>query len=182
MKLLKKLGMQGLAGILLIAGNLSLVFWYNYTSTNLLSSDMSSELILAKLLSIDGGWLSTKWIYSTELRIINSQIVTSFLFKFFNDWSLVRALGNLIMLSGMTLSGFYLLKQVGVPCRNRLLPLAFISLPFSDYQCLIILVGGYYIPHIIISFMVIAFWIKIVNMNTNMFTFLFQGGYFCVYR
>ena len=40
--------------------------------TNFIDSDMSSELVLAKLLSEQGGILAENWFYSTEIKVLNS--------------------------------------------------------------------------------------------------------------
>ena len=53
----------------------------------MLDSDMSSELILGKLLAEEGGILSTNWYYSTELRVLNTQLVYKLLFTFTDDFS-----------------------------------------------------------------------------------------------
>ena len=104
---------QNMVGIVCVALSLIWIFYYNMNKEGLLSSDMSSELVLANLLSKENALLSNKWIYSTELRVVNTQVVYSILFHFFSDWSLVRALGNLIMLIGLVISGCFMLYMVG---------------------------------------------------------------------
>lgn len=154
---------QNIVGTILAILALIWVYTYNYSCTGTLNSDMSSELVLANLLSKQGGILSTNWIYSTELRIFNTQIVMSFLFYFLDDWSLVRALGNVILLFGLFVSGIFMLRQIGISKGNILLPLSFLLLPFSSYQYVMILVGGFYIPHLTISFLVIGFLFKLIR-------------------
>lgn len=108
------LSIQNMVGIVCVVLSLIWIFYYNMNREGLLSSDMSSELVLANLLSKENALLSNKWIYSTELRVINTQVVYSILFHFFSDWSLVRALGNLIMLIGLVISGCFMLCMVGI--------------------------------------------------------------------
>lgn len=67
-------------------------------NTLFIDADMSSELVLAKLLSEEGGILSKSWYYSTELRILNTQLIFAPLFAVIDDWSLVRAIGTAICL------------------------------------------------------------------------------------
>ena len=42
---------------------------------NRLDADMASEQLLANLLEQEGGVMSTNWYYSTELRVLNTQLV-----------------------------------------------------------------------------------------------------------
>ena len=46
---------------------LCVFMWRNVT--DLLDSDMASDMIYANLLAKEGSFLSTSWYYSTELRI-----------------------------------------------------------------------------------------------------------------
>ena len=168
---------QNMVGIVCVALSLIWIFYYNMNKEGLLSSDMSSELVLANLLSKENALLSNKWIYSTELRVVNTQVVYSILFHFFIDWSLVRALGTLIMLIGLVISGCFMLYMVGINKKNILFTVSFLIMPFSSYQYLIILVGAYYIPHLTISFLIVGCFYGIINKKpiTNI---CFAGGVF----
>ena len=59
-----------------------------------LDGDDSAEMILANLLAREGGILSRNWFYSTEIRVLNNQIVMSLLFRVFKNWLVVRTLGT----------------------------------------------------------------------------------------
>ena len=54
------------------------LFVIGMNSVNLINSDDASELILAKMLSKENRFLSRDWIYSSELRVINTQIILKF--------------------------------------------------------------------------------------------------------
>ena len=57
---------------------------------NIINSDMSSEMVLAKQLAEEGKWmLSDNWYYSTELRVVNTQLISAFIFRFTDNWQLV---------------------------------------------------------------------------------------------
>ena len=62
----------GLAFITLAALILFFVFWPD----NLMHSDTAAEVIFADYLSNHGGWISTEWFYSTEIRIIYTHLIT----------------------------------------------------------------------------------------------------------
>lgn len=144
------------AGILLMGINMIILFRCNYICTTAINSDMSSEMVLAKLLAEDGGLLSKRWVYSTELRVFNTQIVMSILFRFFSNWSLVRAIGNTILYAMAYLSAIFMVSQLNISKGKCLLPATLILLPFSDYQWNILLMGAFYIPHITFSFLIIG--------------------------
>lgn len=52
---------------------------------NRLDADMASEQLLANLLAQEGGVMSTNWYYSTELRVLNTQLVMVPLFRLFTS-------------------------------------------------------------------------------------------------
>ena len=49
----------------------SYVLWKN--GKNLVNADDSSELVLASLLSGGNGFISRGWVYSSELRVLNTR-------------------------------------------------------------------------------------------------------------
>ena len=119
---------------------------------NLLDGDDSAEMVLANLLSREGGIISKNWYYSTEVRVLNNQIVLSLLFRFFSNWRIVRTLGTGILVSVLALS--YIFMCNCVPEGERLKKWApILLLPFSLVYYDIVLYGLYYIPHISIIFL-----------------------------
>ena len=48
---------------------------------NLVNSDDAGETILAQLLSEGNGIATREWVYSSELRVINTQLIRAFLFR-----------------------------------------------------------------------------------------------------
>ena len=83
------------------------------TAGNLLDSDASSELVLARLLADTNQILSRDWFYSTELRVLNTQLIYMPLFKIFSDWKLVRFFGALLLQAILVLSYYFLSRQAG---------------------------------------------------------------------
>lgn len=80
--------------IIVLAG---LVVYMSVHVEDLLDADMSSELILGNLLKQSGGILSDQWHYSTEVRVLNTQLVYSMFFHLFDDWQTVRIFGNITL-------------------------------------------------------------------------------------
>ena len=62
-----------------------------------MNADDSSELVLASLLSGGNGFISRGWVYSSELRVLNTQWIRALLFRFTDSWTAVRVVGNLAL-------------------------------------------------------------------------------------
>ena len=129
----------------------NLAVFLSDSASKMLDSDMSSELVLGKLLSEEGGLLSTNWYYSTELRVLNTQIVYSTLFRFTDDWGVVRYLGSLINSLIYAVSCGYMVYQAGL---KKYVPLitGILLMPFSNEYFKMMLYASYYVPHVAISF------------------------------
>lgn len=146
----------------LIVAYVVLVLFMRGNVNKFLDSDASSELILSQILSNDGGILSDKWYYSTELRVANTQIVYSLLFRIFNNWHQVRVLGNAILYLCMLISACYFCKGAKLMQYFPYVGTALL-LPLSDIYFNNVLVGGYYVTHISLTFLVIGSILFYVN-------------------
>ena len=148
-------------GILAVA-YVVLVLFMRDNINKFIDSDASSELILSQILSNDGGILSDKWYYSTELRVVNTQIVYSLMFHIFNNWHQVRVFGNAVLYLCMLVSAFYFCWGAKL---TKYYPYigAILLLPLSDIYFNNVLVGGYYITHISLSFLIIGSILMYVN-------------------
>jgi len=141
--------------IVLIIVFAGLVVYMSVHVEDLLDADMSSELVLGKLLSQSGGILSNQWYYSTELRVINTQLVYSFFFHLFEDWQTVRILGNVTLYLILLGCYFLLCKRLKI---SRYFPLsaAVMLLPLSGPYFYILLYGTYYIPRVSMMFLILG--------------------------
>lgn len=117
----------------------------------LLDSDMSSEMLLAKILSEENRVVTQSWFYSTELRVLNTQLIMAPLFKICDNWYVVRIVGSFILYILLLLSYYYFCRQIKAQ-KAFVLSAAVLFLPFSKDYAEIVLFGLYYIPHIMISF------------------------------
>ncbi len=117
-----------------------------------LDADMASELSLAQHLVQEGTLISPAWRYSTEVRVLSTQLVFAPLMALFpNQWRLVRTLGDLILLSMMAASAYFCARSLGAKRRYALvfsgLSISACSLVYSQ----MILIGAYYVPHAILT-------------------------------
>ena len=97
---------------------LSLVFilfmiFLTRTYPNYIDSDMSTDLVLAHEMNNSGEWsLCKNWIYTTELRVINNQLIFAILLKLFHSWKVVRIVSSGILLILLIASYIYLLDSI----------------------------------------------------------------------
>ncbi len=131
---------------------------------NQLDADMSSEMILADTLSEENALLSDEWFYSTELRVLNTQVVFMPLFKIFTNWHTIRVLGSAICYLILLLCYFYFCREAGI---QKLFPVSaiFLLLPFSKSYFHFVIVGLYYIPHIAITFLTLGLVFQYLKSN-----------------
>jgi len=71
---------------------------------------MSAEMMLAKSCESKNTFLSSEWCYSTELRLLKTQLIMAPLFKAFHDWSVIRTIGNIILYVILICSYTYFMK------------------------------------------------------------------------
>lgn len=151
-------------GVIVLGGLLCIfiVFMYKYSNCYL-NADDSSELILANLLSSEKSVLSKNWYYSTEIKLLNTQLVFAPLFLIFKNWHSVRVIGAVEVLMIMLISAYFLGKQLELKKANLLIFLCCLMLPFSGEYLVFVLTRSYYVPYIVISFVTLAILLKTVN-------------------
>ena len=139
----------------------SMYFIYRFGMNNI-DADNSSEMVLAKLLAEEKTFLSTNWFYSTELRVLNTQLVLSMLFRFCDNWQLVRTLGSGILMAVMVCSYLYMSSEAGLGRKGKAAA-CFLVMPFCACYQQFVLFGLYYIPHVSISFAAVALFIGVMK-------------------
>ena len=123
-----------------------------YISGHLLDADASSELVLAKHLADTRQLLSRDWVYSTELRVFQMQLVFAPLMLFLDSWRLVRFLGTMILQSLYVLSLVYMARKAGFRRQTIWYGAALLLLPVSVTYGRIVLYHCYYLTYITMSF------------------------------
>ena len=85
-----------------------------------LDSDMASELTLAQHLCREGTLVSSSWYYSTEIRLLSTQLVYTPLMALFpHDWRMVRTLGNLLLAAALAGACCFAARQAVALSRER---------------------------------------------------------------
>lgn len=130
------------------------------------NSDASSELILSSLLAKEGKIVTPNWYYSTEIRLLNTNLVFSPLFRIFHDWHKIRLCGSIIL-------HLVLLLSIYTFCRKTQITVFFpavglmLLLPFSGEYFYNFLRFPYYIPHIVITLFIFALVIWYSENNSS---------------
>jgi len=128
----------------------------NY-SQNFVDSDMSSELILAKLVSDENKIITRSWYYSTEIRFLNIQLVFAPLFKIFTGWHTVRTVGSTILMALLAAGAYLCGRACGISHKMSIIMCSFLLFPFwGNAYAWVVMTGSYYVPHMLISFLSVA--------------------------
>ena len=134
---------------------LSVVFTF-YATATCIDSDASSELVLSNHLAQTGGILTKDWGYSTELRVVNTQLVYTPLFMIFSDWHMVRFVGALILQAILVGAFSVFAKCTGLGRKVFCFSAGLFLLPVSVCYGRIVLYNCYYVPHIAISLIIVG--------------------------
>ena len=130
-----------------------------------LDSDMASELALASHLAKSHRLISTDWVYSTEVRLLSTQLVfTPLMAMFPHNWQLVRTLGDLILLAILAGSTYFCARSLGA---RRQYALVFAGLSISACSIVysqMILIGAYYVPHAVLTNLCVGMAARMMTM------------------
>ena len=154
---------------------------------NIIDSDMSAEMVLGSILNRDHELMLAKnWFYSTELRVLNSQLFYRlFLLMFPTHWRIARMFATVAMHIVLAGGIYYLarkakLKDFGAAAAM----LAFC--PFGGEYNWIVTIGCFYTIPVAMAFYTMALMISIaekedsrkskVAMGTILFVLAILGG------
>lgn len=144
-----------------------LILFHIFYPHLLLNSDLSSELVLAKLLAKENTLLSTTWCYSTELRVF-VPLITAPLAEFIGDWSTLRMISNAILSCLLLCSYAFCMKQFSVKPRTIIFTAALLVVPFTSLYFDIVLFGAFYFPFLILGLLYIGLLWKLRNKQLHL--------------
>lgn len=153
-----------IAGLLLVAVLGMLVISNILWGEHWIDSDMAAEMIFSKLLADNGNFLATRdWYYSTEFRVLYTQIFMVPLFHIFGSWHVIRVITNVMTYLLMLTSYFYFMK----PFRFRKSTVMFTSvillLPFSETFVTHMQFGNTYMFHVIILLLTFGLFLRLAQ-------------------
>lgn len=150
--------------IVLFLAVVLLVFLNLFYHDHWLDSDMAAEMMFSKLLAEDGHVIaSPDWYYSTEFRVLYTQLLMRPLFRLTNDWHLIRIITNLAFYGVMLLSYFYFVKPLKLSRFLTVLTSLFLILPFSETMMTHMQMGNTYLSHVIIAFLFFGMFLRLVG-------------------
>ncbi|MBD5544503.1 MAG: hypothetical protein HDR01_09750 [Lachnospiraceae bacterium] len=143
---------------LLLIGALCL-FWL-LRPDNLMHSDTTAEVILSKLLADENKLITKNWYYSTEIRIVYSQLIMMPLFQIFSNYRLVKTLSIFIFYVLLILAYVYAGKKYELNKPYLLLGMAFLFTPLSNEYLDMMFIGCFYTSQVICTFLVLGMFVK----------------------
>lgn len=129
-----------------------------------IDSDMGGEMILADLLNQEKDlFLSKNWGYSTEIRVFYLQLIYRITLLIFpHNWFAARMLGQAVWLLLLVLCMLYAGNTLGLRGCGVWAAAALIC-PFGSDHLLFSLLGGFYIPHMILMLLSFALAIQFMQ-------------------
>jgi hypothetical protein len=133
---------------------------------NWLDSDMAAEMIFSKLLSEEGHLFATdSWYYSTEFRVIYTQLIMVPLFKFTGNFHFIRAVTNIITYLLVLASYFYMMKPFKTKKNTTIVTSAILLLPFSETMMTHMQMGNTYMVHVIIVMFFFGMFLRLAGFK-----------------
>lgn len=134
-----------------------------FCSTNILNSDMASEMVLARELADENKFITTEWFFSTEIRLIYIQLIAIPLFKLFSSWHIVRTLTNLIFYIILLGTYFYMMRPLNIKKKYIFLSSVLLFIPVSMDYLGIVHIGNSYMTHFVLQYFVAGLAIRLFN-------------------
>lgn len=151
-----ELGCFALALVTLVALSLFNIFFLD----NLMHSDTTAEVILSKLLADENKLITKNWFYSTEIRIVYSQLIMMPLFKIFTDYKLVKLLSIFIFYILLLWAYRMVMKRFEIKKGFFFLALALLLAPLSNEYLDMMYIGCFYTSQTICTYLVLSYVLK----------------------
>lgn len=148
-------GLLGAVLLLLLVMNL---LWGDHW----IDSDMAAEMIFSRLLAQEGKWIATEnWYYSTEFRVLYTQLVMVPLFHVLGDWHVIRVLTNLVTYLLLLGAYFYCMKPLKIRRSTVVFTSVILLLPFSETFLTHMQMGNTYMWHVILILMAFGMFLRL---------------------
>lgn len=146
-----------LAAVFLLLAALN-VFWGDHW----IDSDMAAEMIFSRLLAQEGKWIATEnWYYSTEFRVLYTQLIMVPLFHLLEDWHVIRVLTNIITYLLMLGAYFYCLRPLKIRRSTVIFSSVILLLPFSETLLTHMQLGNTYMWHVILILLAFGMFLRL---------------------
>lgn len=133
-----------------------------------LDSDMAAEMIFSKLLSEEGHIFAVPdWYYSTEFRLVYTQLIMAPLFRLTGSFHIIRGITNIVTYVLMLGAYFYMIKPFKVKRGLAALTGTVLLLPFSETMMTHMQMGNTYMVHVIIVLFFFGMFIRLTDRELN---------------
>ena len=136
-------------------------------SDNRISSDWSAEIILAKEMLREGKLVVSDWHYSTEIRILYTQLFAIPMFFLFHSWDVIRAAQGCLLHLVLLLAYCFCMKPTKISDKWVYLSSIFLFIPFSYTYIDIVHMGQSYQPHMILCFLIIGMYLRLLEKRSG---------------
>lgn len=148
--------LAGILGLLVILNIFCLDHW--------LDSDMAAEMIFSKLLSEENRIIATPdWYYSTEFRVLYTQLIMAPLFRICKSFHVIRAVTNVVFYLLLFGSFAYMMYPLKLKRKWVLWSGSILLLPFSETVMTHMHMGNTYMSHVILIFFTFGLFLRLVN-------------------
>lgn len=124
-----------------------------------LDSDMASELMLAREQADTHSLVQMDWLYSTEVRIVQINLLYALAFLLTPSFFLARIIGNTLGLMLAMGACVYVCRKARLSWAYALCAAALLPVTASPLYAMAVTVGGYYIVHIAIGLLGAGVWL-----------------------
>lgn len=125
---------------------------------------MAAEMIFSRLLAQEGKWIATEnWYYSTEFRVLYTQLIMVPLFHLLEDWHVIRTLTNIITYLLLLGSYFYCMKPLKIRRSTVIFSSVILLLPFSETFLTHMQLGNTYMWHVILILLAFGMFLRLAQ-------------------
>lgn len=129
-----------------------------------LDSDMAAEMMFSKLLAEEGRIFATPdWYYSTEFRLLYTQLIMGPLFRLTDNWHLIRTVTNLVFYGLLLASYYYFMRPFRIRKSLAVLTSVLLLLPFSETMMTHMQIGNTYMSHVILAFLFFGMFLRLAE-------------------
>jgi hypothetical protein len=152
------------SGLALIGSILILILLNILWGEHWIDSDMAAEMIFSKLLAEEGGIIaSSNWYYSTEFRVLYTQLIMGPLHRIFTDWHVIRVITNVVFYVLMLFSFYFVCGPLKIRKRNISLCALALFVPVSEAVMTHLQMGNTYMSHVILCFVTFGLFLRLCD-------------------
>lgn len=150
---------------ILLGATLLLLLGLNIISQDhWLDSDMAAEMIFSRILAGEHRIISTtNWYYSTEFRVLYTQLIMGPLFRICSNWHVIRTIANVVFYGLVLASYYYFMKPLKVSKELTVLSSCLLLLPFSETMMTHMQMGNTYMSHVILVFWFFGMYLRLCS-------------------